>query len=64
MWTGGGENREDGNPLPLVGLGMLLLQFIVYLLVLYGSRIREYSADVASVRLDNGPRHLATAAEC
>lgn len=64
MWTGGGENREGGNPLPLVGLGMLLLYFIVYLLVLYGSRIREYSVDLGCVRLGNRPRHLATAAEC
>jgi heat shock protein HtpX len=56
-----GGRREGGNILPLIGLGMLVVYFITNLLVLYGSRIREYYADRGSVRLGNQPRHLATA---
>lgn len=65
MWSGmmgGGRNRQGGsNPLPLIGIGLLVLYFIVNLMVLYGSRIREYYADMGSVRLGNQPRNLATA---
>ena len=60
----GGRGRGGGQGaaiLPLIGLGMLILYFITNLLVLYGSRIREYYADRGSVRLGNRPRHLATA---
>jgi len=57
-----GSARENrGNFLPLIGLGLLVLYFIANLLVLYGSRIREYYADLGSVRLGNKPQHLATA---
>ena len=45
----------------LIGLGAFLLYFITNLLVLYGSRIREYYADLGSVRLGGQPQHLATA---
>jgi len=55
-----GRGRGN-NPLPLIGIGLFVLYFLVNLLVLYGSRIREYYADVGSVRLGNRPRHLATA---
>jgi len=55
-----GRGRGN-NPLPLIGIGLFFLYFVVNLLVLYGSRIREYYADVGSVRLGNQPRHLATA---
>lgn len=55
-----GRGRGN-NPLPLIGIGLFFLYFVVNLLVLYGSRIREYYADVGSVRLGNRPRHLATA---
>ena len=65
MWSGmfGGRSRggQGGNILPIIGLGMLILYFITNLLVLYGSRIREYYADQGSVRLGNQPHHLATA---
>jgi len=67
MWSGmfGGRGRgggsQGGSILPVIGLGMLILYFITNLLVLYGSRIREYYADQGSVRLGNQPRHLATA---
>ena len=40
---------------------MLVLYFIANLLVLYGSRIREYYADLGSVMLGSRPRHLASA---
>ena len=55
-----GRGRGN-NPLPLIGIGLFFLYFVVNLLVLYGSRVREYYADVGSVRLGNRPRHLATA---
>jgi heat shock protein HtpX len=66
MWSGmfGGRGRrqnEGTNILPLIGIGMLVLYFITNLLVLYGSRIREYFADRGSVKLGNQPRYLATA---
>ncbi len=61
IFTGFGGQGRGGNPLPLIGLGMLVLYFIVSLLVLYGSRIREYYADLGSIRLGSRPRHLATA---
>ena len=57
----GGRRGGGGNILPLIGLGMLVVYFITNLLVLYGSRIREYYADRGSVSLGNRPRHLATA---
>ena len=47
--------------MPLIGLGMLILYFITNLLVLYGSRIREYYADRGSVKIGNQPHYLATA---
>lgn len=65
MWSGmfGGRSRSQGGAsiLPLIGFGMLFLYFITNLLVLYGSRIREYYADLGSVRLGNRPRYMATA---
>jgi len=45
----------------LIGIGAFLLYFITNLLVLYGSRIREYYADLGSVQAGNAPHHLATA---
>lgn len=58
MWSGG--NRR-GNNAALIGLAALLLYFISNLLVLWGSRIREYYADEGSVKLGNPPHHLASA---
>jgi heat shock protein HtpX len=55
------RSRRDGNYAALVGLGAFAMYFISNLLVLYGSRIREYSADEGSVRLGNPPNQLATA---
>jgi heat shock protein HtpX len=56
-----GGRQGGGNYAALVGLGAFLLYFITNLLVLYGSRIREYYADLGSVRLGSMPHHLATA---
>jgi heat shock protein HtpX len=63
MWRGafGGGRQGGGNYAALVGLGAFLLYFITNLLVLYGSRIREYYADQGSVQLGSMPHHLATA---
>ncbi len=62
MWGGAfGGRRQGAGYSALIGLGAFLLYFITNLLVLYGSRIREYYADLESVRLGNMPHHLATA---
>ncbi|MFC1981903.1 zinc metalloprotease HtpX [Chloroflexota bacterium] len=62
MWGGAfGGRRQGGGYAALVGLGAFLLYFVTNLLVLYGSRIREYYADMGSVKLGNEPHHLATA---
>jgi heat shock protein HtpX len=56
----GGRGQGTGYA-ALIGLGAFLLYFITNLLVLYGSRIREYSADLGSVKLGNMPHQLASA---
>lgn len=57
MWSG---DRNRGNA-ALLGLVAFILYFITNLLVLYGSRIREYYADMGSVKLGNAPHALASA---
>ena len=62
MWRGAfGGSRQGGGYAALIGLGAFFLYFITNLLVLYGSRIREYYADQGSIQLGNMPHHLATA---
>jgi len=62
MWGGAfGGRRGGGSYAVLIGFGAFLLYFITNLLVLYGSRIREYYADLGSVQLGSMPHHLATA---
>lgn len=62
MWGGMfGRRRESGGYAALIGLGAMLAYFVTNLLVLAGSRIREYSADERSVKLGNSPHHLASA---
>ena len=56
-----GNRRGSGSYAILIGLGAFLLYFTTNLLVLYGSRIREYYADKGSAELGNQPHHLATA---
>lgn len=57
----GGRRQGGGGYAALIGLGAFLLYFITNLLVLYGSRIREYSADLGSVQLGGMPHQLASA---
>ncbi len=59
IWGRGG-GRDRGNQV-LIGIVAFILYFVTNLLVLYGSRIREYYADQGSVRLGNAPHDLATA---
>lgn len=61
MWRGMFGRRGQGGYAALIGLGAMLAYFISNLLVLAGSRIREYAADERSVRLGNPPHHLASA---
>jgi len=61
MWGGMYGRRQGGGYAALIGLGAFLLYFITNLLVLYGSRIREYYADMGSVKLGSMPHHLASA---
>ncbi|MFQ5796397.1 MAG: zinc metalloprotease HtpX [Candidatus Bipolaricaulia bacterium] len=62
MWSGMFRSRrQSGGYSALIGLGAFVLYFITNLLVLYGSRIREYYADQGSVQFGNRPHHLASA---
>lgn len=61
MWGGGDSRRQGGGYAALIGLGAMIAYFITNLLVLAGSRIREYYADERSVKLGNPPHHLASA---
>lgn len=62
MWGGvGGKRGNGGSYAALIGIGAFALYFIANLLVLYGSRIREYYADMGSVQLGNRPHQLASA---
>lgn len=62
MWGGiMGGRRQGGGYAALIGLGAFILYFITNLLVLYGSRIREYYADLGSVQLGCMPHSLASA---
>ncbi len=56
-----GNRRNGGNYGALIGIGAFVMYFLTNLLVLYGSRIREYAADKGSVELGNRPNYLATA---
>ena len=62
MFYGHRGGREDrGSNTALIGLAAFLFYFITNLLVLYGSRIREYYADRGSVEFGNKPSALASA---
>lgn len=52
---------RDGNSAAIFGLIAFLFYFITNLLVLYGSRIREYYADRGSVEMGNKPAVMASA---
>ncbi len=62
MWSGSGRRDDRNAPSGMMlGLAAFLFYFITNLLVLYGSRIREYYADKGSVELGNKPSALASA---
>jgi len=57
-----GSRRADrGANTMLIGLAAFIFYLITNLLVLYGSRIREYFADRGSISLGNSPASLASA---
>jgi heat shock protein HtpX len=58
IWSRGGRDR--GNQV-MIGIVAFILYFVTNLLVLYGSRIREYYADQGAVRLGSAPHDMATA---
>jgi heat shock protein HtpX len=62
VWGGMGrrDSRDSGGAV-IIGLLALAVYFITNLLVMYGSRIREYYADMGSTELGNQPQYLATA---
>jgi heat shock protein HtpX len=55
------QDRESRGSAALIGMIAFLLYFISNLLVLYGSRIREFYADQGSIQLGNPPHKLASA---
>jgi heat shock protein HtpX len=57
----GGDRRDRGQNAALMGMVAFLFYFITNLLVLYGSRVREYFADKGSVDIGNEPSWLASA---
>lgn len=60
-WSFMFSGRRDRGNAVFIGLFAFLLYFITNLLVMYGSRIREYYADKGSVELGNPPHQLASA---
>jgi heat shock protein HtpX len=61
LWGGMGRRDKDSGGAIAIGLLALAVYFITNLLVMYGSRIREYYADQGSAELGSQPHHLATA---
>jgi heat shock protein HtpX len=61
LWGGMGRRDRDSGSAIAIGLLALVVYFITNLLVMYGSRIREYYADMGSTELGSQPHHLATA---
>jgi heat shock protein HtpX len=67
-FSAGSQDSSDGdsegggvNPVLVLALVLFVIYFVTELLVLYGSRIREYYADRGSIKLGNQPQHLASA---
>ena len=54
-------SRDDRDAGAIVGILAFIMYFITNLIVLYGSRVREYYADFGSVKLGNEPQFLASA---
>ncbi|MCK4333064.1 MAG: M48 family metalloprotease, partial [Thermoplasmatales archaeon] len=55
------RGQRNGGAMIAIGLLALVVYFVTSLLVMYGSRIREYYADLGSTELGSEPHHLATA---
>lgn len=55
-----GRRRNERDNSALIGLVAFIFYFITNLLVLYASRIREYFADLGSVKLGAKPHALAS----
>jgi heat shock protein HtpX len=63
MLTPSNDGDNDGGNAGAIAvfIAIFVIYYVTELLVLYGSRIREYYADKGSVRLGNEPHHLAAA---
>ena len=61
LFYGGRRWGSGQNNTALIGFAAFIFYFLTNLLVLYGSRIREYFADKGSVELGNPPEALASA---
>ncbi len=63
MYSGsmGSSNNRNSGSTAIVGILALVIYFITNLLVMYGSRIREYYADKGSAEIGNEPHQLASA---
>ena len=63
LYGGGISRSNDRNAggTAIVGIAALIVYFITNLLVMYGSRIREYYADKGSAEIGNEPHQLASA---
>ncbi|KYC52282.1 MAG: heat shock protein HtpX [Candidatus Methanofastidiosum methylothiophilum] len=57
----GTSNDRNSMGTAMVGIVALVVYFITNLLVMYGSRIREYYADKGSTEIGNEPHYLASA---
>jgi len=57
----GYRRDERGSNTVLIGIAAFIFYLLTNLLVLYGSRVREYFADRGSVSLGNSPASLASA---
>ena len=62
-WFGGGRNRQEGGAAPvLIGMASMAIYWVLSLLVLGLSRLREYYADRHGASIvEDGPRKLSEA---
>jgi heat shock protein HtpX len=61
-WFGGGRNKQQGGATVLIGMASMAIYWILSLLVLGLSRLREYYADQHAVTVvEDGPRKLSEA---
>ena len=60
-WSFMFSRSREGNNTAVIGIVAFILYFITNMLVLYASRIREYYADLGSVKLGNPPHDMASA---